>query len=69
MPYDMNDAQRIEAMPQRASTKKDADDVPDVRADEPERAMEQFTAGLRRVLLVPKPIRRTKASPSPKRRR
>jgi hypothetical protein len=29
-------------------------DVPDVRADEPERAMEQFTAGLRRVLAAPK---------------
>lgn len=32
-------------------------DVPDVRADEPERAMEQFTDGLRRVLNTPKPIR------------
>jgi len=31
-----------------------ADDVPDVRADEPERAMAQFTDGLRRVLSAPK---------------
>lgn len=30
-------------------------DIPDVRADEPERAMEQFTAGVRRVLAAPKP--------------
>ena len=30
------------------------EDVPDVRADEPERAMEQFTDGLRRVLAAPK---------------
>jgi hypothetical protein len=29
-------------------------DPPDVRADDPERAMEQFTQGLRRVLAVPK---------------
>jgi hypothetical protein len=29
--------------------------VVDVRADEPERAMEQFTDGLRRVLAAPKP--------------
>jgi hypothetical protein len=36
-------------------------DVVDVRADEPERAMEQFTDGLRRVLAAPKP--------KPKRRR
>jgi hypothetical protein len=28
--------------------------TPDVRADEPERAMEQFTDGLRRVLAVAK---------------
>jgi hypothetical protein len=33
---------------------READDVPDVRADEPERAMEQFTNGLRRVLAAPK---------------
>jgi hypothetical protein len=38
----------------KASRNKDAD-VPDVRADEPERAMEQFTNGLRIVLSVPKP--------------
>jgi hypothetical protein len=37
----------------KASRNKDAD-VPDVRADDPERAMEQFTQGLRRVLAVPK---------------
>lgn len=35
------------------------DDIPDVRADEPERAMEQFTDGLRRVLSVPKQKKRT----------
>ena len=29
---------------------KDTSVLPDVRADEPERAMEQFTDGLRRVL-------------------
>jgi len=38
----------------RASRNNDADDIPDVRADEPERVMEQFTAGLRRVLAAPK---------------
>ena len=40
-------------MLKKASRSKDAD-VPDVRADEPERAMEQFTDGLRRVLAVSK---------------
>jgi len=34
----------------KPSRNSGADDVPDVRADEPERAMEQFTGGLRRVL-------------------
>jgi hypothetical protein len=47
-----------------------ADDVPDVRADEPERAMEQFTDGLRRVLAVTKKnkkaIRPKKSSPAKK---
>jgi hypothetical protein len=38
----------------KASRNSVADDVPDVRADEPERAMEQFTNGLRRVLAAPK---------------
>jgi hypothetical protein len=38
----------------KPSRSKDADHVPDVRADDPEHAMEQFTAGLRRVLAVPK---------------
>ena len=42
-------------MLRKASRNSSADDVPDVRADEPERAMEQFTAGLRRVLAAPKP--------------
>jgi hypothetical protein len=37
-------------------------DVPDVRADEPERAMEQFAAGLRRVLAAPKPKPRKRRS-------
>lgn len=32
-----------------------AADVPDVRADEPERAMEQFSDGLRKVLSARKP--------------
>ena len=31
--------------------------VVDVRADDPEHAMEQFTDGLRRVLSAPKPMR------------
>jgi len=44
----------------KLSRSKDAD-APDVRADEPERAMEQFTNGLRRVLSAPK-------QPPPKRR-
>jgi hypothetical protein len=34
-----------------------------VRADEPERAMEQFTEGLRRVLSAPKRV-----TPKPRRR-
>jgi hypothetical protein len=38
----------------KASRNKDADDIPDVRADEPERAMQQFTDGLKRVLSAPK---------------
>jgi hypothetical protein len=43
-------------------------DVPDVRADEPERAMEQFTDGLRRVLAAPKsPL--GKVTPRRKKRR
>ena len=46
-------------MLRKASRNKDAD-VPDVRADEPERAMEQFTEGLRRVLDAQKPKRRAK---------
>jgi len=44
----------------KASRNKDADDIPDVRADEPERAMEQFTAGLKRVLAAPKPKPKTR---------
>jgi len=52
----------------KASRSKD-EDVPDVRADEPERAMEQFTQGLRRVLSVPKPaLKRKRASPKRRRR-
>jgi hypothetical protein len=34
----------------KPSRNSDADEVPDVRADEPERAMDHFTAGLKRVL-------------------
>jgi hypothetical protein len=41
----------------KASRNKDAD-APDVRADEPERAMAQFTEGLRRVLAAPKVMAR-----------
>jgi hypothetical protein len=37
----------------KPSRNKDAG-VPDVRADDPEHAMQQFTDGLRRVLAVPK---------------
>ncbi len=33
-------------------------DAPDVRADEPDRANERFTEGLRRVLSAPKTSRR-----------
>jgi hypothetical protein len=55
-------------MAKKASSNSSADDVPDVRADEPERAMEQFTAGLTRVLSAQKPKRkkrRTKRDRSP----
>jgi len=38
----------------RASRNKDVGDIPDVRADDPERAMEQFTNGLRKVLAAQK---------------
>jgi hypothetical protein len=38
-------------------------DVPDIRADEPDRAMDRFTDGLRRVLST------TKRTQKPKRRR
>lgn len=41
-------------MLKKRSRNSDADDVPDVRADEPERAMEQFAKGLKRVLSVQK---------------
>ena len=44
-------------MTKKPSRNSGVDDVPDVRADEPERAMEQFTAGLKRVLAAPKPKR------------
>jgi len=47
----------------KASRSKGADDIPDVRADEPERAMEQFTDGLRRVLATPKNVIVTKTPP------
>jgi hypothetical protein len=47
----------------KASRNKDVDDIPDVRADEPERAMEQFTDGLRRVLAAPKTGKRAQSHP------
>jgi hypothetical protein len=47
----------------KASRNKGADNVPDVRADDPERAMEQFTNGLRRVLAAEKPSKRKRKQP------
>jgi hypothetical protein len=49
----------------KATRNKDAD-VPDVRADEPERAMAQFTEGLRRVLQAGK---RDRSPKKPRRKR
>jgi hypothetical protein len=42
----------------KASRSKD--EVVDVRADDPEHAMEHFNDGLRRVLAAPKVVRRTR---------
>jgi hypothetical protein len=43
-----------------ASRNKDAD-IPDIRADEPDRATERFKEGLRRVVTAQKPNRILKA--------
>lgn len=44
----------------KKASRNNGADVPDVRADEPDRSMDRFTDGLRRVLSAPKPKRKRK---------
>ena len=55
-------------MLKKATHSKGVDDVPDIRADEPNRAMEQFTEGLKRVLAKPKNVITLKKPPAAGRR-